>query len=203
MSGNSGALPPSEDRALSPSATEPLRVSSPVGVTIPSADLEICMIETAWRALRILGTAGRRRGLAYLSERLCVEAEPMHPRSIQRVPLAEEEVVGAVAQAAGFTLAEIVGASRRAPLVRARSAAALALQRLGVSSPATGRVLGGRDHSTVLHALKNAQAEWGKSPHFRRLVEIGVAQGMKARRAETANAGSVEDDSPVPEGNAP
>ena len=63
-------------------------------------------------------------------------------------------VIAAAALACGAAPAMLTGRTRRARAVRARWVAmALMHGRLGMSSVAIGRALGGRDHSTVLHGL--------------------------------------------------
>lgn len=51
----------------------------------------------------------------------------------------------------GCTVAEICGTRGSKRAILARSEAAHECLKVGLSSAATGRVLGGRDHSTVLH----------------------------------------------------
>jgi chromosomal replication initiation ATPase DnaA len=51
----------------------------------------------------------------------------------------------------GCTVAEICGSRGSKRTILARAEAAHECQRAGISSVATGRVLGGRNHSTVLH----------------------------------------------------
>ncbi len=53
----------------------------------------------------------------------------------------------------GCTVAEIVGPRGPVRACKARAKAAYDCQRAGLSSTKIGRVLGGRDHSTVLHLI--------------------------------------------------
>lgn len=52
----------------------------------------------------------------------------------------------------GVPAADIIGPRRHRPIVEARNAVCLVAFTTGRSSPQIGRVLNGRDHSTVLHA---------------------------------------------------
>jgi len=62
-------------------------------------------------------------------------------------------VLDEVAAAAGVSVADILGPSRRARVVAARQAVMAVLHRRGWSSPRIGRALR-RDHSTVLHGIR-------------------------------------------------
>ena len=54
----------------------------------------------------------------------------------------------------GFTIEEIIGASRRRPLVTARQVAMYVFREATeLSYPAIAREFGGRDHTTVIHAV--------------------------------------------------
>ncbi len=54
----------------------------------------------------------------------------------------------------GFSIEEIIGASRRRPLVTARQVAMYVFRELtDLSYPAIAREFGGRDHTTVIHAV--------------------------------------------------
>jgi hypothetical protein len=70
-----------------------------------------------------------------------------------------DEVLNVVSQECGVSQSDIVGLSREVQFVRARRVAALVFRELGYSSPQTGRVLGDRDHTTVLHYLKTSVPE--------------------------------------------
>ena len=54
----------------------------------------------------------------------------------------------------GFAVEEIIGASRRRPLVTARQVAMYVFREVtDLSYPAIAREFGGRDHTTVIHAV--------------------------------------------------
>ncbi|MGD9753617.1 MAG: chromosomal replication initiator protein DnaA [Acidimicrobiia bacterium] len=60
----------------------------------------------------------------------------------------------------GFTLDEIKGKSRRRPLVAARQVAMYVMRELtDLSYPAIAREFGGRDHTTVIHAVDKISAQ--------------------------------------------
>ena len=55
----------------------------------------------------------------------------------------------------GFTVEELIGKSRRRPLVTARQVAMYVVRELtDLSYPAIARDFGGRDHTTVIHAVE-------------------------------------------------
>ncbi len=66
-----------------------------------------------------------------------------------------EAILAAIAAATGVTTAEIKGPDRARHIVAARFDACAALrQSLGWSMPRIGHFLGGRDHTTILNALR-------------------------------------------------
>ena len=65
------------------------------------------------------------------------------------------EILGSVARGFNLRAEDILGARRRPDLVLARQVAMyLCRRKLGLSYPELGRAFGGRDHSTVIHAVK-------------------------------------------------
>jgi chromosomal replication initiator protein len=64
-------------------------------------------------------------------------------------------ILEATAKAFGFTVDELCGKSRRRPLVPARQIGMYVFRELtDFSYPAIGREFGGRDHTTVIHAVE-------------------------------------------------
>ena len=85
------------------------------------------------------------------------------PRSSTGRELPVEEIQQRVATAFGVSRAELIGSSRAATPLRARQVAILLTrERTGLSLPEIGRLHGGRDHSTVLNALRR--------------IEVGMAE---------------------------
>lgn len=69
-------------------------------------------------------------------------------------PPSGEEITALVAMSYGFSVGELQGPSRRQPLVLARQIAMyLCRQLTDLSLPKTGKLFGGRDHTTVMHAV--------------------------------------------------
>jgi len=68
------------------------------------------------------------------------------------------KLVAIACKEAEVAKSELVGASRESHVVHARWSIMLGLRRAGLSTPKIGRLLGNRDHSTVLHGIaKTAQ----------------------------------------------
>jgi chromosomal replication initiator protein len=57
----------------------------------------------------------------------------------------------------GISYEDFIGSGRASQLVRARFAAAYVLRFYGMSYPEIGRKIGGRDHTTMLHAVNRAE----------------------------------------------
>ncbi|MFB0491249.1 chromosomal replication initiation ATPase DnaA [Methylobacterium sp. OAE515] len=77
----------------------------------------------------------------------------LDPEQLAREP---RRIIAQVAVAFGLTHADVVGPSRTAPVLRARLAAIAAVREAHPdwSLPRLGRAFGGRDHTTMLHALR-------------------------------------------------
>jgi chromosomal replication initiation ATPase DnaA len=63
------------------------------------------------------------------------------------------QLLARVGRSLGVEWEDLKGASRRKYICRARAIAAAEAQVAGYSSPEIGRALGGRHHSTILHAI--------------------------------------------------
>jgi chromosomal replication initiator protein len=95
-----------------------------------------------------------------LSPELIAELIPSRPAPSR--PTTVEEIQQRVADAFGISRAELVGTSRAATPLRARQIAILLTREsTDLSLPQIGRLYGGRDHSTVLNALRRAEATLG------------------------------------------
>jgi chromosomal replication initiator protein len=70
-------------------------------------------------------------------------------------PITPQLILDATAEAFGFSVDELRGPNRRRPLVTARQVSMYVFRELTeFSYPAIGREFGGRDHSTVIHAVE-------------------------------------------------
>ncbi|HEX8689183.1 MAG TPA: chromosomal replication initiator protein DnaA [Solirubrobacterales bacterium] len=109
-------------------------------------------------------------------------AKPLSPELIAELipagapsePTAVEEIQDRVAHAFDISRAELVGSGRGAQALRARQTAILLTREMtDLSLPQIGRLYGGRDHSTVLNALRRASATVAADPDFaQRVAEL-------------------------------
>jgi chromosomal replication initiator protein len=75
------------------------------------------------------------------------------------------DIMRAAAELHGVTAAEFISEKRTQGLAHARQRAmVLARELTGASLPRLGRVFGGRDHTTVLYALRQVEARKAQSP---------------------------------------
>jgi chromosomal replication initiator protein len=75
-------------------------------------------------------------------------------------PITSKVILEATAKMFGFTLEDLTGQSRRRPLVTARQIAMYAFRELtDFSYPMIGREFGGRDHTTVIHAVEKVNSQ--------------------------------------------
>lgn len=70
-------------------------------------------------------------------------------------PLTADGIISTVAQYYGLPVSDITGSSRRQPLARQRQIAMyICREHTGLSLPKIGAAFGGRDHTTVMHAVE-------------------------------------------------
>ena len=82
------------------------------------------------------------------------------------------EIQSAVAAAFGVSVHNLTGHRRYQGIAKPRQAGyLLAYEMTGKTLPQIGRAFGGRDHSTIMHGIKEAAAERERDPCFANLVE--------------------------------
>lgn len=102
-------------------------------------------------------------------------------RSGQATSLSSNDIVNLVAVSFHLTSEDLLGSSRRKNVVQARSVAIFFCREfLGLSLPAIGRIFGGRNHASIVHALKKIQISQENDPnmnqmitHFRQILHQG------------------------------
>jgi chromosomal replication initiator protein len=100
-----------------------------------------------------------------LDSKLIAELIPSSPAIRRDTPV--EEIQQHVASSFGISRAELVGSSRAAGPLRARQVAILLTREAtALSLPQIGRLYGGRDHSTVLNALRRIETGIGEDPEL-------------------------------------
>jgi hypothetical protein len=105
-------------------------------------------------------------------------APPPKPKPVlfdkNRIPLSRGQiVVKTVSMVSGIPVKFITGPHRQRHLMPARRAAVwLLVKEVRLSYPATGRVLGNRDHSTIIHAVRKCgEAEHALIAQAKALLE--------------------------------
>ncbi len=79
-------------------------------------------------------------------------------REAQTRPRTDEELLNEIAGILGFEVAALKGKSRQRPLVTGRQIAMYVFRDLtDLSYPGIARIFGGRDHTTVIHAVEKIQ----------------------------------------------
>jgi chromosomal replication initiator protein len=93
--------------------------------------------------------------------------------AVAALPLSPAQALRRTCAAAfGLTEAELIGRSRLRELTQARHAACYVLRhRLGLSFAVIGRMLGGRDHTSVLYAIRQTEARIARDVRLAVLIE--------------------------------
>lgn len=93
------------------------------------------------------------------------------PRAINR-RIQVSDIIDQVDFEMGVRRVDLLSADRSASLFRARAAVCwLARELTPASLPQIGAILGGRDHSSILHACRRAADMRDRDPAFRRLTD--------------------------------
>jgi len=96
---------------------------------------------------------------------------------------ADRECIRLVAATLGSSRESVCGKSRHPDVVRARWACMVALRRRGLSYPEIGKALGGKEHTTVMHAVDLADNRYSDDLAWLLAVDDGVRVGApKPRR---------------------
>ena len=114
--------------------------------------------------------ARRQAELAAVAQMDALVFQILDPEQLSREP---KRIIARVAEAFGFTHADIVGDGRTSDVVRARYAAIAAVReaRPDLSLPRLGRLFGGRDHTTMLHAIRKMERTGVPQPPAREAAE--------------------------------
>ena len=83
---------------------------------------------------------------------------------------------------------EIIGPSRQRHIFRARQAAMYVARVTGQNSyPAIGRMFGGRDHTTVLHAVRSVPDVMTSEPEFQEAI-VAIISAVIAHQVQASEA---------------
>lgn len=94
----------------------------------------------------------------------------------------DRECVRIVAALLGASYDSVRGKSRHPATTRARWACMAALRRRGLSYPEIGRAMGGKDHSTVMHAVDIGEVRYASDLAWLLAVDEGVRCDAPAPR---------------------
>jgi chromosomal replication initiator protein len=90
----------------------------------------------------------------------------------QPVPITIEKIIGEVANVYGVTPDDIRSNKRSSQISTARKVAIYAVREITqMSLVAIGTEFGGRDHSTIVYAINNIEANLKKDSNLRQIVE--------------------------------
>lgn len=92
----------------------------------------------------------------------------------QKPPVTAARIIELTGEAFGFETDQIIGGSRRRPLVDARQVAMYVTRNMtDLSFPDIGRAFGDRDHTTVMHAVRKIEARMGERQQiFDKVTEL-------------------------------
>lgn len=136
-------------------------------------DLIATHVQTNSRELE--GTFMRLVSLAQLQNRILdrtlVEQELKVKSKVHEKHLRPQEVISIIAKEFEFRNKDLVGKSRKAELVRARHIAMYILrEEMGMQLERVATLMGGRDHTTVMHAVEKMKREFGINQETREQI---------------------------------
>jgi chromosomal replication initiator protein len=130
------------------------------GLTLADDDIARLARREAATAAELLGRVARKAVISDDSDGGCDQLALL------------KQIVGATARYFGVSQASLVGPSRRISLVQARNVAAYLARRLTTLSYAQiGRRLGGRDHTTIMHAERRLTAQLAQDATLQQAVD--------------------------------
>ena len=90
----------------------------------------------------------------------------------QPIPVTVERIISEVGRTYGVSSADIRSSKRSAPISSARQAAAYIVREITqMSTTGIGEELGGRDHSTIVYNIEQAEKKMGKDPRYKATIE--------------------------------
>lgn len=102
---------------------------------------------------------------------------PIGPTKPVRRGITSAAILAALSSQTGLQEYELAAPSRTAIVVRARNAGYLVARRKTKKSlPQIGEMFGGKDHTTVLHGIRRAEALEAEDPAFAALIQNVAAE---------------------------
>jgi chromosomal replication initiator protein len=137
-------------------------------IPVPGEVLELIASNITENIRELEGALNRVTALSRLHKRpITLPEAEQHLHDIigdrQPRPITPDVILQATSEMFGFTIEEIKGKSRQRPLVTARQIAMYVFRdSTDLSYPAIAREFGGRDHTTVIHAVEKIKALMGE-----------------------------------------
>ena len=152
-------------------------------ITLTDNVIEYTAMKMQRNVRELEGGLNRIVALARFSDRpvtleLASEAMTEYVADLSRSSVDPDKIIDEVANTFGVSGDELVGPSRRKRIVRARHVAMYLLHEdLGMTDTAIGRLLGGRNHSTVVNAVGKVHYEINVDSRLRRDI-IAVKEAI-------------------------
>jgi chromosomal replication initiator protein len=113
-----------------------------------------------------------------LTKEIVQETMGLPADTVKNVNVRPIKVISTVAKYFDFKNKELLGPSRKADLVVARHIAMYLLRdSLGLQHAKVGEIMGGRDHTTVMHAVEKMEGEEKDNPDIRRKI-MAIKQAL-------------------------
>lgn len=121
--------------------------------------------ETEEAAARLAREEAARTERAERERQIVDEFRVIDLNACERRPA--RSIIEKISQIHGISYAEIMGRSRVRPIVAARQAAMFEVhkRRPDLTLPQLGKIFGGKDHTTVLHAIRKIEAQRAGEQH--------------------------------------
>jgi len=102
--------------------------------------------------------------------------------SLRNGVVSAREILQEVSRETGYSIGDLLGPRRTAPIVKARHEAIwrIATRRPDMSLPEIARRMGGRDHTTILHAIRSYAERHGLTYPGRRNGVCGIIRTIEA-----------------------
>lgn len=126
--------------------------------------------------MRLATSAGIQGGV--LTKEIVQETMGLPSNSVKEIKVRPIKIISTVAKYFDYRNKDLLGSSRKADLVIARHIAMYLLRdSLGIQYAKVGEIMGGRDHTTVMHAVERMETEVKENTDIRRKI-MAVKQAL-------------------------
>lgn len=154
-----------------------------IGAQVEDSAYELIANSFATNARELEGTFVKLSTLAsidggVLTKEIVQKTMGLPAETVKTVNVRPIKIISTVAKYFDFKNKELLGSSRKADLVVARHIAMYLLRdSLGLQFTKVGEIMGGRDHTTVMHAVEKMESEMNDNADIRRKV-MAVKQAL-------------------------